>query len=208
MRPTSLLLALLSLAAPQLRAAPRATPAPAAPPAAIPMAVPAASGNSSILRAGDAFEMKLTGMDPSVISDIASLAYTVGPDGTVNIPLIGKVRAGGLNPTQLEDAIQAKFIADKIFTKPTVIINVRQGEQRTVTMSGGVRQPGRQLWTADLTLGAAIGNAGGISDFGKEKGIRLIREGKIFGIYNYKEIQKDPAKDVKLLPSDQVIVPE
>ena len=213
MRQPSLLLVLLSLAAPHLRAAPRATPAPAAPPAAIPVAVPAASGNSgntSILRAGDAFEMKLTGMDPSVISDIANLAYTVGSDGTVNIPLIGKMRAGGLNSTQLEDAIQAKFIADKIFTKPIVIINPRQTEQqqRTVTVSGGVRQPGRQLWTADLTLGSAIGNDAGLNEFTSGKGIRIIRDGKVLGTYNYKEILKDPAKDVKLLPSDQVIVPE
>ena len=203
MRQTSLLFALLGLAAPELCAAPRATPAPA-----IPVAVPAITGGtSSVLRSGDTFEMRLTGMDPSVISDIASLAYTVGPDGTVNIPLIGKMKASGLNPTQLEDAIQARFIADKIFTKPTVIINLHQGE-RSVSMNGGVRQPGRQLWTADLTLGSAIGNAGGISDFGKEKGIRVIRDGRVLGTYNYKDIKKDPANDVKLMPGDQVTVPE
>lgn len=205
MRQPSFLLALLSLAAPPLHAAPRATPIPAA----IPVAISAPSSTSSVLRAGDAFEMKLTGMDPLVIQDIANLAYTVGPDGTVNIPLIGKMRAGGLNPTQLEDAIQAKFIAEKIFTKPTVIINVRQsGEQRSVSMSGGVRQTGRRLWTADTTLSSAIADAGGLGDFGKGKGIRIIREGKVFGIYNYKDIQKDPANDVRLLPGDQVIVPE
>ena len=207
MRQTILLLALLSLAASELRAAPRATPVPAAAAPAIPVAVPAAGVASATLRAGDTFEMRLTGMDPSVITDIASLAYTVGPDGTVNIPLIGKVKASGLNPTQLEDAIQAKFIADKIFTKPTVIINVHQGE-RSVSMNGGVRQPGRQLWTADMTLGSALGNAGGISDFGKEKGIRVIRDAKVLGTYNFKDIKKDPANDVKLLPGDQVTVPE
>lgn len=204
MRQPSLLLALLSLA-PPLHAAPRAIPIPAA----IPVAAPAVSSASSAMRAGDAFEMKLTGMDPMVIQDIANLAYTVGPDGTVNIPLIGKMRAGGLNPTQLEDAIQAKFIAEKIFTKPTVIINVRQsGEQRSVSLSGGVRQTGRRLWTADTTLSSAIADAGGLGDFGNGKGIRIIREGKVFGVYNYKDIQKDPAKDVRLLPGDQVIVPE
>ena len=207
MRQPSLLLALLSLAAPELRAAPRATPTPAAPAPAIPVAVPTASGIAATLRAGDVFEMRLTGMDPSVISDIANIQYTVGPDGTVNIPLIGKVRAGGLNPTQLEDTIQAKFIADKIFTKPTVIINVHQGE-RSVTLSGGVRQTGRRLWTADTTLSSAIADAGGLGDFPSGKGIRIIREAKLFGTYNYKEIQKDPAKDVKLLPGDQVVVPD
>ena len=47
-----------------------------------------------------------------------------------------------------------------------------------------------------------------MSDFGDEKGIRIIREGKIAGTYNLKDIRKDPAKDPKLLPGDQVIVPE
>ncbi len=183
MRQISLLLVLLSLLAPQLRAA----DAPAT------------------LRPGDTFDMRLTGMPPEVIQDIANIQYTIGPDGTVNIPLIGKTKASGLTSTQLEDAIQAKFIADKIFTKPTVIINVAQGA-RFISISGGVRQPGRMPWSSDMTLGSAIGNAGDISDFGSPKGIRVIREGKDFGTYNLKEIRNDPAKDPKLLPGDQVIV--
>ena len=206
MRQTSLLLALLSLAAAhELHAAPRATPAPAIPVAVAVPAFPAAPGASATLRPGDTFDMRLTGVPADVIQDIANIQFTIGPDGTVNIPLIGKTRASGLNPTQLEDAIQAKFIADKIFTKPTVIINVARNE-RFVSISGGVRGPGRQPWAPDMTLGSAIGNAAGISDFGDHKGIKVIREGKIQGLYNLKEIEKEPAKDVKLLPGDQVIV--
>ena len=205
MRPTSLILALLSLAAPGLRAA---APAAATPiPVATAVPVAAAGGASATLRPGDAFDMRLTGMPADVVQDIANIQYTVGPDGTVNIPLIGKTKASGLNPTQLEDAIQARYIADKIFTRPTVIINVIQGT-RYVSISGGVKQPNRLPWSSDMTLGSAIGNSGGLGDFGNPKGIRIIREGKVFGIYNYKEIQKDPAKDVKLLPGDQVTVPE
>ena len=183
MRHLSLLLVLLSLLTLQLRAA----DAPAT------------------LRPGDAFDWKLTGMPREVVEDIANLQFTVGPDGTVNIPLIGKTKVSGLTAPQLEDAIQAKFIADKMFTKPTVIISVAQGA-RFISLSGGVRQPGRQPWTSDLTLASAIGNAGDISDFGNPKGIRVIRDGKVFGTYNYKEISNDPAKDPKLLPGDQVIV--
>ena len=151
--------------------------------------------------------MRLTGMDPGVIADIANIEYTIGPDGTVNIPLIGKTKASGLTATQLEDAIQARYIADKIFTKPTVIINVAQG-QRFVSISGGVKGPGKQLWTPDMTLNTLIGYAGGLGEFTNGKGIRIIRDGKIFGTYNFKDISKDPAKDPKLLPADQVIVPE
>ena len=183
MRHLSLLLVLLSLLTPQLRA----EDAPAT------------------LRPGDAFDMKLTGMPREVIDDIANIQYTIGPDGTVNIPLIGKTKASGLTSTQLEDAIQAKYIAGKIFTNPTVIINVAQGA-RFISISGGVRQPGRMPWSSDLTLASAIGNAGDINDFGNPKGIRVIRDGKVFGTYNLKDISNDPAKDPKLLPGDQVIV--
>ena len=204
MRQPSLLLALLSLAAPALRAAPPATPSPAIP---VAVAVPAAGGISATLRAGDAFDMRLTGMPADIVADIVGIRYTVGPDGTVNIPLIGKMRAGGLNATQLEDAIQAKYMADKIFTKPTVIINVEQGA-RIISISGGVKNAGRQQWTSDMTLYSAIGGASGLGEFTSGKGIRIIREGKIFGTYNYKDITKDPSKDVKLFPGDQVTVPE
>ena len=92
---------------------------------------------------------------------------------------------------------------------PVIIISVQQAQvQRAVTISGGVKGPGKQQWASDLTLGSAIGSAGGISDFGSPKGIQVVRDGKILGTYNYKEIQKDPSKDIKLLAGDQVIVKE
>ena len=183
MRPISLLLALFVLLTPALRAA-----------------------NDSVLRAGDVFEIRLAGMPVDVVPEFANLQCTVGPEGLVNIPLIGKMRAVGLNSSQLADAIEAKFMAAKIFTRPTVMINVAQGA-RFVSVSGGVRAPNRLQWLADMTLSSAVGNCGGLSDFGSHKGVKLIRDGKIQGIYNLKEIEKDPSKDVKLLPGDQVIVP-
>jgi protein involved in polysaccharide export with SLBB domain len=182
MRQITLLLALLTLLTPELRAA-------------------------EAFRAGDTFEWRLTGMPADVVQDIAQLQFTIGPEGTVNIPLIGKVKAIGLNATQLSDAIEAKFIADKIFTRPTVIINPT-AVQRFVSVSGGVRAPQRLIWTADMTLTSAVGNAGGVSDFGNPNKIILIREGKRLGPYSLKELGKDPSRDPKLLPGDQVNVPE
>jgi protein involved in polysaccharide export with SLBB domain len=98
-------------------------------------------------------------------------------------------------------------MADKIFTHPTVLVSIAQAT-RYVSISGGVRQPQRLSWSADLTLSSAIGNCAGLSDFGSPKGIRIIREGKIVGMYNLTELQKDPSKDPKLLPGDQVLVKE
>lgn len=114
----------------------------------------ASSSPTATIRAGDTFDMRLTGVPIDVIQDIANLQYTVGPDGIVNIPLIGKMKVSGMNSTQVEDMIQAKYIAEKIFTRPTVIISVGQ-VARFVSISGAVRAPQRLPWTADITLASA-----------------------------------------------------
>jgi polysaccharide export outer membrane protein len=158
------------------------------------------------LRTGDLFEMRLSGM-PAEFAQEFNLQYTVGQEGSVNVPLIGEMKAVGLTPSQFERSVEAKLVSEKIFTHPTVLINIAQAT-RYVSVSGGVRQPQRLVWSQDLTLSSAIGNCAGLSDFGSPKGVRLIREGKIAGVFNLPEIQKDPSKDPKLLPGDQVLVRE
>lgn len=158
------------------------------------------------LRTGDIFEMRLSGMPAEYAAEFA-LQYTVGQDGTINVPMIGEVKATGLTSTQLERAIQGRLVAEKIFTRPTVIINVAS-VARYVSVSGGVKQPQRLPWTPDLTLSSAIGNCGGLGEFGSQKGIRVVRNGTVAGTFNYKDLIKDPSIDPKLLPGDQVQVPE
>jgi polysaccharide export outer membrane protein len=158
------------------------------------------------LRTGDIFDMRLGGMPAEYAQEFA-LQYTVGQDGTVNIPLIGEIKAAGLTSTQLERTIQNRFMGEKIFTRPAVIISIAS-VARFVSVSGGVRAPQRLQWNPDLSLSSAIGNCQGLSDFGSPKGIRIVREGKVFGVFNLKEIQGDPARDPKLLPGDQVMVRE
>lgn len=149
-------------------------------------------------------DMRLSGMPQEYAVEFAQ-QYTVGQDGSVNIPLVGEMRASGLTSSQLERSIQTKLVAEKIFTQPTVIINVIQGA-RFVSVSGGVRAPQRLQWTGDMTLTSAIGNAGNLNDFGSKKGVRLIRGGKVFGTYDLRDFEKSLAGDPKLLPGDQVIV--
>jgi protein involved in polysaccharide export with SLBB domain len=160
----------------------------------------------AMLRTGDIFEMRLSGMPAEFAADFAA-QYTVNQDGTVNVPLIGEMKAAGMTASQLERTIQTKLVAEKIFTRPTVLINIAQAT-RYVSISGGVKAPQRLSWSSDLTLSSAIGNCSGLSDFGSPKGIRIIRDGKVFGTFNLTELQKDPSKDQKLLPGDQVVVRE
>jgi len=199
MRLTLGLCLLLAVSAARL---PAASPVPTP----IPVALPVNSGSVATLRTGDVFEMRLSGMPADFASDF-NLQYTIGQEGTVNVPLIGEIKAVGLTASQLEHAVENKLVADKIFTRPTVLISIAQGN-RYVSISGGVRSPQRLSWSSDLTLSSAIGNCGGLGDFGNGKGIRIIREGKVAGAFNLKDIQKDPSRDPKLLPGDQVVVRE
>jgi protein involved in polysaccharide export with SLBB domain len=157
-------------------------------------------------RPGDVFDMRLSGMPAEYAAEFA-LQFTVGQDGTVNVPLIGEIKALGLTSTQLERTMQNRFMGAKIFTTPTVIINQSQGA-RIVSVSGGVKVAQRLQWTPDMTLTTAIGNCQGFNDFARQTGIKLIRESKVFGVYNFKDVSSDPAKDPKLLPGDQVVVRE
>src|SRR5688572_12165054 len=75
------------------------------------------------LRTGDVFDMRLSGMPPEYAAEYA-LQYTVGQDGTVNVPGIGEIKAAGLTATQLERTIQNRLMGEKIFKQPTVIINI------------------------------------------------------------------------------------
>ncbi len=188
----------------------------AEPPRAVPVAraeavvraAPSApEGDSSVatLRGGDIMEMKLSGM-PVEFSQEFSQLYNVGSEGNVNIPYIGEVRAAGYTPSQLEKVIQQRLVADKIFTRPTVVITV-QSAARSVTVGGGVKVPQRLPWSPDLTFKTAVDLCGGLDDFSSGKNIRLIRAGKVMGTYNYKKMT-DPSQDPKLLPGDQVDVPK
>jgi protein involved in polysaccharide export with SLBB domain len=157
-----------------------------------------------LIRIGDVFEMRLSGMPQDLAAEFA-VQYTVGQDGTANIPLIGEMKVAGLTANQVEREVQAKLIAEKIFTHPTAVITIG-GTARFVSVGGGVRAPQRLQWSQDLTLHTAIENVGGLDDFGNKKGVRLIRDGKIIQTYDLRVLEKDPSKDPKLLPGDQVFV--
>jgi len=159
-----------------------------------------------VIRVGDSLEMRLSGVPAEFAADFA-VPFSVGQEGTVNVPLIGDTKAAGLTASQLEHAIQNKLIADKIFSKPTVIINVSP-MARFVSVGGEVRAPQRMQWSQDLSLHSAIESAGGVGDYANPKAVRLIRDGKIVQTCNLNKLEKDPSLDPKLLPGDQIFVPK
>ena len=75
-----------------------------------------------------------------------------------------------------------------------------------VTIHGAVRAPQQIPWTSDLTLLTALKRAGGIGGFASTR-VKVTRNGQNTW-YNFKKLRKDPDWDPKLLPGDDVEVPE
>lgn len=157
----------------------------------------------STFRDGDVFEMRLSG-PPEEFTREFSLVLTVD-EGSVNLPLIGRVRAAGLSSTQLAMFIEKRLKDEKIFTSANVNITLNQAQnQRMLIVGGAVRSPGRQPWVADLTLMGAISSAGGVNEWVKDS-IKIVRGG-VSQRFSLKAIKKGTAPDVKVQPGDIIEV--
>ncbi|MCX6980162.1 MAG: polysaccharide biosynthesis/export family protein [Verrucomicrobia bacterium] len=149
-------------------------------------------------RNGDVLEMRLSG-PPEEFTREFNIVLTVD-EGTVNLPLIGRVAAAGMSSSALAASIERRLKEAKIFTVANVNINSNSGKDRIIIVGGSVRSPGKQPWIQDLTLTGAISGAGGPSEFAKDT-MKIIRGGKAQS-YSRKAIKKNPGTDPRVEPGD------
>jgi polysaccharide biosynthesis/export protein len=115
-------------------------------------------------------------LDVSMVTDYTKLTSTTTPvrvadDGTVIVPLVGKVGVGGLEVEQAEQAINAESIARGMFRNPCVTVTMKQCRTRKVTVVGAVNKPGmHELPRGSSSLMAALIAAEGLS---KEAGTQV-----------------------------------
>ena len=147
----------------------------------------------------------------------APLSLTVTDSGEVEVPLIGRVRAGGRTCRELAEAIKP-MLQREYFIHATVIIGLDSASAKsrgTVYVSGQVRTQGSIEIPAEerLTVSKAILKAGGFAEFSDSKKVKLVRnkaDGKtettivdVDAILTKGQIEKDPV----LQPDDRIIVP-
>jgi polysaccharide export outer membrane protein len=86
---------------------------------------------------------------------------TVLPDGTITLPLAGKVHVAGQTPDQAAETISSAL--KKYVRNPVVTVAVTQVGQVNVLVLGAVKTPGKYALPPSGTLTDAIGAAGGIN---------------------------------------------
>ena len=163
------------------------------------------AGQDATLRDGDQVEIRLGGVPTEEVSQVTGV-YTVDGEGFVNLPHIGKVRAGGMTQAQLQSAIESTYKSQQIYTNPSITVAVPNAA-RFVDVGGDVRAPQRVPFTPDLTVLGAITASGGFTEYANQSQVKLLRDGKVT-VINIKEVRKDPTKDIKLKPGDKIEVPQ
>lgn len=134
--------------------------------------------------------------------------YFVSDDGTINLPFIGRMSAVGMRPEALAAKIQNAYRAAEIYSSPTIqVISTAEGGEvkaQVVHLGGQVRSPGRGAFTKGLTLWQAIQSAGGATEFGSLKRVKLYREGSS---QTY-DITKPENMRILLKPDDTIQIPQ
>ena len=140
---------------------------------------------------------------------------TIRPDGTITMPLIGDLRAGGETPSSLQQQIKKRlgeFI--KLSTGTEVTIAVKAWRSYKFRIAGEVQKEG--VYTSDnfVTVADALAMAGGVTRFAKRDDIVLIRidpqtkkQKKIPLSYDLLASGKRPEMNVWVLTGDQIYVP-
>ena len=101
-------------------------------------------------------------------------AYLVNTEGNVQLPILGTMKAAGLNIRELKTNISKLIISKKLLIDPIVTIRHLNYE---VTIVGEVNKPSViNVPNEKISMLKALGMAGDITVFGKKNNIMLIRE--------------------------------
>ncbi|MEO9876462.1 MAG: polysaccharide biosynthesis/export family protein [Anderseniella sp.] len=144
----------------------------------------------------------------------------VAPDGSVAMPLVGHVSAGGRSAQQVEKAIKAKLQTQYQSDLDVTVSLVAQPPEEeadkidpTIFVMGEVNKPGEFVIKKRITLLQALAMGGGLSAFAAQRRIQVHRkvdgEDTIFQFdYRAFEHGRDVAGNIALRPGDVIVVPE
>jgi polysaccharide export outer membrane protein len=99
-------------------------------------------------------------------------AQKVRADGKLSLPLVGEVDASGKTVAQLQTELMELYKSQLKTPEMTVSLET---SLTTVVVSGAVSKPGKIAFERPTTVFQAIMQAGGPSEFGTLKHVRLVR---------------------------------
>jgi len=124
----------------------------------------------------------------------------VSNDGTIAVPLLGRLVVAGLTPDQLRKNLEQAY-AKNLLQNPQVSVFVKEFHAQPVSVIGAVAKPGLYQITGPRTLIEALSMAGGLAsgkDAAPGKSVYITRQGG-FG-------DLDPVPGMELIAPDKVAI--
>jgi len=163
----------------------------------------ACSGQTPVAGAGStpppAAAFKLSPGDKVKVTTFGEASLTgdfeVSPAGVISFPLIGEIKAAGLQPEEVSHAIEAK-LKEGYLLEPKVSTQVMNF--RPIYILGEVNKPGEYPYVQGLTIRGAVAKADGFTYRANEKRVFLKRAGEAG------ETEYPLTADFPVLPGDTI----
>lgn len=156
---------------------------------------------ADVIRVGDtlsvSFQLPVNGPDSG------DKEVQVRDDGSINMQLIGPVKAAGKKFRELESELRTMYVP-RYFKQLTLVITPRD---RFYTVGGEVRSPGRQVYLGETTVLRAIASCGDFNEFANRRKVEILRADGRRDIVNCNKARKDQKYDLKICPGDAIYVP-
>ena len=111
----------------------------------------------------------------STTNNQTGAGYLVGPDGTIQLPILGSIDVAGFTSKVIKERITGILLEKKLLKDP--IVTIRQLNYE-VTVLGEVGRPAViNVPSEKISMLKALGLAGDITIFGKKENVLLVREG-------------------------------
>ena len=152
------------------------------------------------LGAGDAGFIDIYGASQKTIES------TVSPDGTVTIEGYGPVQVAGMTVSQANAHLRSTL--GSRYSSSQIRLTVGQTRTIMVNVMGEVRVPGTYTLSAFATVFNALYMAGGISDIGTLRNIKVYRNNKLIStvdVYDY-ILNGKQTGNVRLADNDMIVV--
>jgi protein involved in polysaccharide export with SLBB domain len=151
-------------------------------------------------RVGETVDVTMTTGSPE--TDPSPHIEPIKEDGTITMPLIGKITAVGKTTGELQDEIHDLYVP-KYYVRLTV--TVKSPVDRVYYIGGQVARPGVQTYLGETTVSKAIQGAGDFNDFASHT-VTLTHAGERIKV-NVDKVLAGKEVDPPVYPGDQIDVP-
>jgi len=94
------------------------------------------------------------------LPEFSARSYHVDADGTISLPLIGRIQAAGLTMARFEEELQTKLHSQ--VQNPHVVVSLVETRSVPVSVMGEVNNPGTQQLQGQRSLFDVLASAGGL----------------------------------------------